>query len=51
VTNSVVRDSIVNAGAALEGVLLEHSIIGERASVSGRASRINLGDSSEIELG
>lgn len=51
VTNSVVRDSIVNAGAALEGVLLEHSIIGERATVSGRASRINLGDSSEIELG
>lgn len=51
VTNSVVRDSIVNAGAALEGVLLEHSIIGERASVSSRAARINLGDSSEIELG
>jgi glucose-1-phosphate thymidylyltransferase len=51
VTNSVVRDSIVNAGATLDGVLLEHSIIGERASVNGRAARINLGDSSEIELG
>jgi glucose-1-phosphate thymidylyltransferase len=51
VTNSVVRDSIVNAGATLDGVLLEHSIIGERASVTGRAARINLGDSSEIELG
>ncbi len=51
VTNSVVRDSIVNAGATLDGVLLEHSIIGEHASVTGRAARINLGDSSEIELG
>lgn len=51
VYHSVVRDSIVNAGATLRGVLLEHSIIGERASVTGRPARINLGDSSEIELG
>lgn len=51
VTNSVIRDSIVNAGAHLEGVLLEHSIIGENASVTGRAARINLGDSSEVEVG
>lgn len=51
VANSVIRDSIVNADANLEGVLLEHSIIGEHASVVGRAARINLGDSSEIELG
>jgi glucose-1-phosphate thymidylyltransferase len=50
VTNSVIRDTIVNAGAHLEGVLLEHSIIGENASVTGRAARINLGDSSEIEV-
>ncbi len=51
VINSVVRDTIVNAHATLDGVLLEHSIIGEHASVTGRAARINLGDSSEIELG
>jgi glucose-1-phosphate thymidylyltransferase len=51
VINSVIRDSIVNAGAHLDGVLLEHSIIGENASVTGRAARINLGDSSEIEVG
>jgi glucose-1-phosphate thymidylyltransferase len=50
VTNSVIRDSIVNANATLRGVLLEHSIIGEHASVIGRAARINLGDSSEIEV-
>lgn len=51
VVNSVVRDSIVNAQAHLEGVLLEHSIIGEHATVTGRAARINIGESSEIELG
>lgn len=51
ITNSVIRESIVNAHATLEGVLLEHSIIGEHASVIGRAARINLGDSSAVELG
>ena len=51
VFNSVIRDSIVNAEANVEGALLEHSIIGEHASVVGRAARINLGDSSEIEVG
>ncbi|MGQ0569479.1 MAG: sugar phosphate nucleotidyltransferase [Armatimonadota bacterium] len=51
VVNSVIRDSIVNADAVVEGALLEHSIIGEHASVTGRAARINLGDSSEIEVG
>jgi glucose-1-phosphate thymidylyltransferase len=51
VVNSIVRDTIVNAQATLEGVHLEHSIIGENASVAGRAQRINLGDSSAIEVG
>lgn len=51
VSHSVIKDSIVNAAATLDGVLLEHSIIGEHASVTGRPARINLGDSSEVELG
>lgn len=51
VSNSVIRDSIVNSAATLEGVHLEGSIIGEHAVVTGRAARINVGDSSEIELG
>ncbi len=50
VTNAVIRESIVNAGARVESVLLEHSIIGENAAVTGRRARINLGDSSEVEL-
>lgn len=50
VTNAVLRESIVNAGARVESVLLDSSIIGERAAVVGRRARINLGDSSEIEL-
>lgn len=50
VVNAVLRDSIVNANARVESVLLEHSIIGENAAVTGRRARINLGDSSEVEL-
>lgn len=50
VINAVIRDSILNAHARVESVLLEHSIIGENAGVTGRRSRINLGDSSEVEL-
>lgn len=50
VVNSVLRESIVNAHARVERVVLEDSIIGERATVKGRQVRINIGDSSEIEL-
>ncbi len=50
VTNSVIRDSIVNANAVVEGALLEHSLVGEHAVVRGRPGRINVGDSSELEL-
>lgn len=50
VVNSVLRESIVNAHARVERVVLEDSIIGERAVVTGRQVRINIGDSSEIDL-
>lgn len=50
VINAVIQESIINANARAENVLLEHSIIGDNASVTGRRGRINLGDSSEIEL-
>jgi glucose-1-phosphate thymidylyltransferase len=50
VVNAVLRESIVNAHARVERVVLEDSIIGEHATVKGRQVRINIGDSSEIEL-
>ncbi len=50
VRNAVLQEAIINANARVESVLLEHSIIGENATVTGRRGRINLGDSSEIEL-
>lgn len=50
VIGSMLKDSIVNANASVEGALLEHSIVGEHALVRGRPGRINVGDSSVIEL-
>lgn len=50
VANSMLRDSIINAYASVEGASLEHSIVGENAAVRGRPGRINVGDSSAIEL-
>jgi len=50
VVNSIFKDSIVNANASVDGVSLEHSIVGENAVVRGRAGRVNVGDSSSIDL-
>jgi hypothetical protein len=43
-----VRNSIVNAGAQLQRVLLEDSVIGGGALVSGRFQRVNVGEDSEV---
>ncbi len=50
IVNSVIRDSIVSANAYVEGALLKDSLVGENAVVKGRPGRINVGDSSAIEL-
>jgi glucose-1-phosphate thymidylyltransferase len=51
VRDSVVRDSILSAGATVEMSLLSRSLIGEGAVVRGHYQRLNVGDSSEIEMG
>jgi glucose-1-phosphate thymidylyltransferase len=49
VTDSVVRDSIISNGAVVTASTLEQSIIGNNAIVRGKFSRLNVGDSSEID--
>jgi len=46
----MVRDSIINEHAHVEGILLNGSVIGENALVKGYPKRLNVGDSSEVEL-
>jgi len=50
VQRAVVRHSIINQGAHVEEILLSDSIIGERAVVGGKYTRLNVGDSSEMRV-
>ena len=50
VRRAVVQNSIINQGAVVEGILLDRSVVGENASVRGAAQRINIGESSEVEI-
>jgi glucose-1-phosphate thymidylyltransferase len=48
--DAVIRDSIVAANARVEEVLLDSSLIGENAVISGSFHSVDLGDSSEVRL-
>lgn len=50
VRRSVVKNSIVNEGAIVEDVLLDLSVVGENTIVRGGYQRLNVGDSSEVEV-
>lgn len=48
VLNSTIRNSIVSPDARIEDAVLEDSLIGANALVSGCEGRLNVGDSSEV---
>ncbi|MDH3215228.1 MAG: sugar phosphate nucleotidyltransferase [Candidatus Krumholzibacteria bacterium] len=48
VTNSIIRDSVLDQGAKVSDCLLEGSIVGARALVKGGFKKLNIGDSSEV---
>jgi len=50
VRNSIVRNAIINESAIVEDVLLDASVIGDHAVVRGAFKKLNVGDSSEVEL-
>ena len=50
VENSIIRDSILDQGAKVTDCLLEGSIIGSQAVVTGGVQKLNVGDSSEVIL-
>ena len=51
ICDSVVKDSILNANSCVEKSLLAQSLVGEGAVVRGNYRKLNVGDSSEIEIG
>ena len=50
VRDAVVRDSILASGSRVEKIVLEGSIVGPDAVISGRAAEIDVGDGSEVSL-
>jgi glucose-1-phosphate thymidylyltransferase len=50
IRNSILRNSIVNESAEVSEMLLDSSVIGEHAIVSGSFQVLNVGDSSEVTL-
>ena len=51
ITNSVIRNSIIDPGAVISNCILENTLIGENAEVSGRAKTLFVGDNSKVEVG
>ena len=47
---SIIKNSILGAFSSLHNVTLEDSIVGNDASLTGKASQVNLGDNTEIDL-
>jgi glucose-1-phosphate thymidylyltransferase len=45
IRSAIVRNSIVDADAVVEDILVEGSLVGEKAQVKGKPSRLNIGDS------
>jgi glucose-1-phosphate thymidylyltransferase len=48
--NAIVRDAIINENATVEDMLIEASVVGENAIVRGAFKRLNVGDSSEVNI-
>jgi len=50
VRSSIVRDSIIDAGATIEDAMVDQSLVGKDALVRGRFRRFNVGDSSAVDF-
>ncbi|TXG86535.1 MAG: nucleotidyltransferase, partial [Thermomicrobiales bacterium] len=50
VTRSIVRDTIMDSGSSVENAVLDNSIIGRGANVSGHAVNLNVGDTSMVRI-
>jgi len=50
VRHSIIRDSIIDAGAIIEDAMLDQSLVGKEALVRERFRRFNVGDSSAVDF-
>jgi glucose-1-phosphate thymidylyltransferase len=50
IRNAVVRNSLVDVNATVEDIFLEGSLVGEKAKVRGRPTRLNVGHSATVGM-
>ncbi|MBI5727280.1 MAG: NTP transferase domain-containing protein [Ignavibacteriales bacterium] len=50
IENAIIMNSIIGAGAEIKNDLMQDSIIGNKSSIIGAFKRLNIGDSTEIEI-
>ncbi len=50
VSYSIIKDSIINAGAQVHNIILDASLIGEAATVAGAYHTLNVGDKSTVDF-
>lgn len=50
VRESVVRDSVVEPGTELVGVVVEHSVIGRNASLTGKPKEFTVADNTKVQV-
>lgn len=50
IERSIIRDSIIDAGAVIQDTTLDQSLIGKEAYVAGRYRRLNVGDSASVDF-
>jgi glucose-1-phosphate thymidylyltransferase len=50
ISESIVRDTIIDAGSTVENIALEHSLVGRNVTIKGSFNRVNIGDNDLIDL-
>ena len=50
VRNSIVRNSLIGVGAHITNAILDGSFVGDRARISGQASKVFVGDEQSLDL-
>ena len=50
VENSIIRNSIVGSQTTIANVVLDDSLIGNKVNINGESRKLNIGDSSEIDV-
>lgn len=50
IENSVVKDAIIGAYSHLDSIILNQSVLGNDTTLKGKAHRVNIGDSTEIDF-